>query len=142
LRTKTGSIAGLKTKSKTEPEYEDIDVSVSEENFYEASLLIEFFKLIASGAAILIGAKYFVEHAVFFALLLEDPETLIGISLVAVGTSVPKLIVTVSAADSHLAFDYFLCLLVIGSRASSSKIFLIRKRIISPSSARKLYADY
>lgn len=103
LRTKNEPITELRTKSKTEPEYEDIDVDVTEEKLYEASLLIEFLKLIASGAAIIIGAKYFVEQAVFFALLLEVPETLIGISLVAVGTSVPELMVTISAARSDYA---------------------------------------
>jgi len=103
MRTKNESITELGTKSKTDPEYEDIDVEVTEENLYETSLLIEFFKLIASGAAIIIGAKYFVEQAVFFALLLEVPETLIGISLVAVGTSVPELMVTISAARSDYA---------------------------------------
>ncbi|MGB9939357.1 calcium/sodium antiporter [Methanosarcina sp.] len=92
--------AGSGTESITESEYENIDVDVTAENLYEASLLIEFFKLVASGAAIIIGAKYFVEQAIFFALLLEVPETLIGISLVAVGTSVPELMVTVSAARS------------------------------------------
>lgn len=103
MRTKNESITELGTKSKTDPEYENIDVEVTEENLYETSLLIEFFKLIASGAAIIIGAKYFVEQAVFFALLLEVPETLIGISLVAVGTSVPELMVTISAARSDYA---------------------------------------
>jgi K+-dependent Na+/Ca+ exchanger-like protein len=103
MRTKTELTTELTTKSKTEPEHEDIDVDITEEKPQEASLLIEFFKLIASGVAIIIGAKYFVEQAVFFAMLLEVPETLIGISLVAVGTSVPELMVTISAARSDYA---------------------------------------
>ncbi|AKB54750.1 calcium/sodium antiporter [Methanosarcina barkeri] len=103
MGTKNEPITELRTKSKTEPEYYDIDIDVTEEKLYKASLLIEFLKLIASGAAIIIGAKYFVEQAVFFALLLEVPETLIGISLVAVGTSVPELMVTISAARSDYA---------------------------------------
>lgn len=86
---------------ETEFEYEDADLNVIEENLSEANILIEFFKLIASGAAIIIGAKYFVEQAIFFARLLEVPETLVGITLVAVGTSVPELMVTVSAARSN-----------------------------------------
>lgn len=103
MRTKAELTTELGIKSEIEPEHEDIDVDVTEENLYEASLLIEFFKLIASVVAIIIGAKYFVEQAVFFALLLEAPETLIGISLVAVGTSVPELMVTISAARSDYA---------------------------------------
>jgi K+-dependent Na+/Ca+ exchanger-like protein len=91
------------TESLTESEYEDIDLDVTAENPTDASLLIEFLKLIISGAAIIIGAKYFVEQAIFFALLLKVPETLIGVSLVAVGTSIPELMVTVSAARSGYA---------------------------------------
>lgn len=64
---------------------------------------MEFIKLVASGIAIVVGARYFVEQSIFFALLLEVPETLIGISLVAVGTSLPELMVTVSAARSGYA---------------------------------------
>jgi len=92
-----------RTESVTEPKNEDIDVDITAETLSESSLLIEFFKLIASVAAIMIGAKYFVEQAIFFALLLQVPETLIGVSLVAVGTSVPELMVTVSAARSDYA---------------------------------------
>lgn len=84
----------------TESENEEIDVNIEAENLYESSLLIEFFKLISSGVAIILGAKYFVEQAIYFALLLKVPETLIGLSLVAVGTSVPELLVTISAARS------------------------------------------
>ena len=78
-------------------------MDIEAENLYESSLLIEFLKLIASGVAIIFGAKYFVEQAIFFALLLEVPETLVGISLVAIGTSVPELMVTISAARSGYA---------------------------------------
>ncbi|AKB25540.1 Sodium/calcium exchanger protein [Methanosarcina sp. MTP4] len=67
------------------------------------SLYRDFIKLLASGAAIIIGARYFVDQSIFFARLLEIPETLIGMSLVAVGTSLPELMVTVSAARSGFA---------------------------------------
>lgn len=69
----------------------------------EISLLMQISKLIVSGAAIIIGAKFFVDQAIFFAVLLRVPETLIGVSLVAVGTSVPELMVTISAARSNYA---------------------------------------
>jgi K+-dependent Na+/Ca+ exchanger-like protein len=91
------------TESLTESEYEDICLGITTENPSETSFLIEFLKLITGGAAIIIGAKYFVEQAIFFALLLKVPETLIGASLVAVGTSIPELMVTVSAARSGYA---------------------------------------
>ncbi|MGA9187490.1 MAG: calcium/sodium antiporter [Methanosarcina sp.] len=93
----------IEKEIRTESENEEIYMDIEAENLYKSSLLIEFFKLIASGVAIIFGAKYFVEEAIFFALLLEVPETLIGISLVAIGTSIPELIVTVSAARSGYA---------------------------------------
>jgi K+-dependent Na+/Ca+ exchanger-like protein len=80
-----------------------IEVINETESLSENSLLIELIKLIASCVAIIIGAKYFVEQSIFFAMLLEVPETIIGISLVAVGTSLPELMVTVSAARSGYA---------------------------------------
>lgn len=90
------------TYSEIKAEYE-IEIENETENLSESSLSREFVKLIASGVAIVIGAKYFVEQSIFFALLLEIPETIIGISLVAVGTSLPELMVTVSASRSGYA---------------------------------------
>jgi K+-dependent Na+/Ca+ exchanger-like protein len=81
----------------------EIEVINETGSLSENSLLIELIKLIASCVAIIIGAKYFVEQSIFFAMLLEVPETIIGISLVAVGTSLPELMVTVSAARSGYA---------------------------------------
>ncbi|MEL7663185.1 MAG: calcium/sodium antiporter [Methanosarcina mazei] len=58
----------------------------------------DILALILSCAAIIIGAKYFVSESIFFAELLEIPDTIIGTTLVAIGTSLPELAVTVSAA--------------------------------------------
>jgi cation:H+ antiporter len=91
---------GTYIEIKAENEIEQINEA---ENHSESSLLIEFIKLIAGGFAIVIGAKYFVEQAILFARTLEVPEALIGISLVAIGTSLPELMVTVSAARSGYA---------------------------------------
>lgn len=54
--------------------------------------------LVLSCAAIIIGANYFINESIFFAELLGVPDTLIGTTLVAVGTSLPELVVTVAAA--------------------------------------------
>jgi cation:H+ antiporter len=58
----------------------------------------DILTLMLSCAAIVIGAKYFVDESIFFAELLGVPDTIIGTTLVAVGTSLPELVVTVSAA--------------------------------------------
>lgn len=95
---------GEENKTKTEIENEtEIEIENEIKNLSESSLLIELIKLLVSGIAVTVGAKYFVDQSIFFALLLEVPETLIGISLVAVGTSLPELMVTVSAARSGYA---------------------------------------
>lgn len=140
IRTKDGSVAKLETEPRTETEYEEIDVDVTKEDLYDSSLLIEFFKLIASGVAIIVGAKYFVEQAIFFALLLEVPETLIGMSLVAIGTSVPELMVTISAARS----DYAGIALgnVIGSNIANILLILGCSGIVHPIATTSLGIYY
>lgn len=64
----------------------------------EGGFAKDIFTLVLSCAAIVIGAKYFVQESIFFAELLGVPDTIIGTTLVAVGTSLPELVVTVSAA--------------------------------------------
>jgi len=58
----------------------------------------DILTLLLSCTAIVIGAKYFVDESIFFAELFGVPDTIIGTTLVAVGTSLPELVVTVSAA--------------------------------------------
>ncbi len=62
------------------------------------ALFKDFLIIIISGAAVIYGAKFFIESAIFFAKLFNVSDTLIGISLVAIGTSLPELAVSVSAA--------------------------------------------
>ena len=64
---------------------------------FKAALLKDVLIMIISGFGIVIGAKLLVEKAIFFANLFQIPETLIGISLIAIGTSLPELTVTISA---------------------------------------------
>lgn len=68
----------------------------SEENGFSR----DFLTLLASGAAIILGAKYLVQEALFFAELLKVPEAIIGASFLAIGTSLPELMVTITAARS------------------------------------------
>ncbi|NPE27513.1 calcium/sodium antiporter [Methanococcoides sp. SA1] len=62
-------------------------------DIYKHLLILAF-----SGAAVIFGASYFVESAIFFAEFFQLPQTFIGVTLVAVGTSLPELMVTISAA--------------------------------------------
>ena len=65
---------------------------------FTLSLIKDFLILIVSGVVLVIGANYLVNSAIFFASFFKIPQTLIGISLVAVGTSLPELSVSLSAA--------------------------------------------
>ena len=64
----------------------------------KAGLAKDFLILIISGFAVVIGAKYLIDEAIFFADFFNIPKALIGISIVAVGTSLPELSVSASAA--------------------------------------------
>jgi cation:H+ antiporter len=61
----------------------------------------ELLIVILSVVAVALGAYFLVEGVVFFAYFFGVPEMLIAITLVAVGTSLPELSVTLSAAKKH-----------------------------------------
>lgn len=63
-----------------------------------AGLAKDLMILILSGVAIIGGANYLIVEALFFAEYFHISKMLIGVSLVAVGTSLPELSVSVSAA--------------------------------------------
>ncbi len=79
-------INGFNSDDKKETERDRSDIS--------KDLLI----LAVSGIAVIFGARYFVNEAIFFAQLFQVPDTFVGVTLVAVGTSLPELMVTISAA--------------------------------------------
>lgn len=134
----------LMTKQK-EPEnsevnIESINMDTVDINPSESNLLMEFFKLIASGIAIIVGAHFFVEEAIFFAQFLKVPETLIGFSLVAVGTSIPELMVTVSAARNN--YSGIALGNVIGSNLTNILLILGCSGIIEPLTITGITRNY
>jgi cation:H+ antiporter len=62
------------------------------------TLLLELGVVAVSLLALIASARFLVAEAVWLARLLALPENLIGLSLIAVGTSLPELIVAISAA--------------------------------------------
>jgi len=106
----------------------------------ESNLLIELLKLLVSGIAIVVGAKYFVDQSIFFAQLLEIPETIIGVSLVAIGTSLPELMVTVSAARSGYASIALGN--VIGSNITNTLLILGCSGLVNPLTVTKISIYY
>lgn len=53
---------------------------------------------IASLAAVIVGARFVVGESIGVAQILGVPENLIGLSIVAIGTSLPELLVSIAAA--------------------------------------------
>jgi cation:H+ antiporter len=64
---------------------------------YRLGILKDLAIILVSGAAIMFGARYLVREAIWLAELLHVPESVIGISLMAIGTSLPELSVAISA---------------------------------------------
>lgn len=62
------------------------------------SLPVAFLFVIAGAAGVIIGAHYLIESAVAMARILGVSEVVIGLTLVAVGTSLPELATAVVAA--------------------------------------------
>lgn len=100
------------------------------DTYTKGSILKELGIVALSIIAICYGAKLLVEEAVFFAKLLHVPQTVIGLSLIAIGTSLPELGVALSAARKGLGN------IVVGNIIGSNiaNIFLIIgiASIISP----------
>lgn len=63
-----------------------------------AGILKDLLVVLASGCAIVFAAKFLVSEAMFFAEYLGISLTLIGVSIVSIGTTLPELAVSVSAA--------------------------------------------
>jgi cation:H+ antiporter len=97
------------------------DSEVAHAKELKTGIVKDFVVLILGGAGVIFGAKYLIAEAVFFAEYLLISKTLIGLTLVAVGTSLPELSVSVSAARQ--GYGNIAVANVIGSNIAN--IFLI-----------------
>ena len=59
-----------------------------------AALWIHFF---LGGMAVVLGARLMVDHGVILARMLGIPESIVGLTLVALGTSLPELMTALAA---------------------------------------------
>jgi cation:H+ antiporter len=69
-----------------------------DERTFREGILKDLLAMLAGGAAIAFGADLFVGAASFFAERLGVPPVVIGASIVSLGTTLPEMSVTVSAA--------------------------------------------
>ncbi|HUU04688.1 MAG TPA: calcium/sodium antiporter [Patescibacteria group bacterium] len=68
------------------------------ERAFREGVAKDLLVMLIGGAAIAFGADLFIGAAVYFAGLLKVPPVLVGASVVSLGTSLPEMSVTVSAA--------------------------------------------
>lgn len=61
------------------------------------TVTINMVKFVAGVAGIVIGARLLVDYGTALARLLGVPESIIGVTLVAIGTSLPELVTTITA---------------------------------------------
>ena len=83
---------GLKNPDAAEEE--------EEESGKERTLLMELALLIIGAAVIAVGADLLVEHGQVIALGLGVPETVVALLFVALGTSLPELVTTITSLRS------------------------------------------
>lgn len=80
------------------PETAETPAPVPARDQEKGKLVLEIGVVVASLVALILSARYLIAEAVFLAQRFEIPENLIGLSMVAVGTSLPELLVSVAAA--------------------------------------------
>ena len=83
---------GLKNPDAVEEE--------EEEGGKERTLMQELFLLVLGAAVIAVGADLLVEHGQIIALELGVPETVVALLFVALGTSLPELVTTITSLRS------------------------------------------
>jgi len=67
------------------------------------NLVRDFMIFIIGAVAIYIGAKYFVKGAVYIADILNVGQSIIGLTIVSLGTSLPELAVSIKSARRGLS---------------------------------------
>lgn len=82
----------MKLAKETEPLNEK-----NEQEEKPSSLLKELVLLVLGAAAIAVGAKFLVEHGTVIAEGLGVPESVIGLTFVALGTSLPELVTAITS---------------------------------------------
>lgn len=66
-------------------------------HLYPRDMFVNFLKFFLGALAILIGAHMLVKNGTVLARFMGVPESIIGLTLVAVGTSLPELVTTLTA---------------------------------------------
>lgn len=68
------------------------------ERLFMASLVKDGLLMVVGIISVIGGAKFVVDQSIFFASFFKVPQTVVGLSLIALGTSLPELSVSITAA--------------------------------------------
>ena len=94
--------------------------------------VLSFFKIIFCIAGLIIGSRYLIDGSIQIAQYFKIPERVIGLSLLAVGTSLPELITAIIASIKKV---YGIALgTVLGANTYNILVILSVVEIIEPSS--------
>ena len=119
-------------KENTEIEEEDDEIKVR-------PIWLCLIFIVCGAAAIIIGGDTVVESATFIATTFGMSETLIGLTIVAVGTSLPELVTSVVAARKNevelslgnaIGSNIFNILLILGLAGSISPLAFLTENLI------------
>jgi len=109
-------------------------------NQHKQNILPNLLIMIISGTAIYFGARFLVEQAIFFAGSLGISTSIIGVSIVALGTSLPELSVSISAVKNklgHIALGN-----IIGSCIANILLIIGISTLINPLTINNLTLFY
>lgn len=122
LTIRDGILAG--TRRREDPGAAPVEARKLRRAFREG-VVKDLLVMAAAGAAIAFGADLFIAAAVHFAVLLKIPPVVVGASIVSLGTTLPEMSVTVTAARrgfGHIAMGNVLgsCIANIGLIAGAA----------------------
>ena len=91
------NVLNMKKNPVVEISDEALEAPEAEENGSAAGLIKDIVMLIAGAAVIAVGAYLLVESATAIAHQLGMPESVIGLTVVAIGTSLPELVTAITS---------------------------------------------
>ena len=88
-----------KNPAEAEPEHEEekLDTPELPEQSGAAGLIKDIVMLIVSALVIAVGADLLVDNAIIIAEMLNVPQTIISLTIVALGTSLPELVTAITS---------------------------------------------
>lgn len=114
----------------------DASAPEAEEHLKPASLPVQILRFVVGIAGILIASDFLVNSAEFVAVYVGVPQAVIGLTLIAIGTSIPEIATAITAArKGHgdlavgdiLGADILNIVWIIGAAATVHPLFVGRK---------------